>query len=106
MHECARIYLLALFRKKTKMSNRYNPLSHIINYIRSEDVSEEFAMFAKKKDNQVLSMVSYLEKFRSGDQVPAPAGRSEWNVMVKLTNGDEPILTTKLKEGKVTFVKS
>ena len=87
------------------MSDRYNPLSHIINYIRSEDVSEEFAKFAKKKDDQVLSMVSYLESFRSGDQVPAPAGRSEWNTMVKLTNGDEPILVTQVKEGRMIFVK-
>ena len=105
MHECAGIYLLTLLRKKTKMSNRYNPLSHIINYIRSEDVSEEFAKFAKKKDDQVLSMVSYLEKFRSGDQVPSPAGRSEWNAMVKLTNGDEPILKTEIKGGRMMFVK-
>ena len=88
------------------MSDRYNPLSHIINYIRSEDVSEEFARFAKKKDDQVLSMVSYLESFRSGDQVPAPAGRSEWNTMVKLTNGDQPILTTKVEEGKLRFFKN
>ena len=86
--------------------DRYNPLSHIINYIRQEEVSEEFARFAKKKDDQVLSMVAYLERFAAGTVVPSPAGRSEWNCMFKLTNGDEPILTTEIREGRIVFVKN